>query len=224
MAKKKEPEIQARILTKPIPFCLLAYTSEGIGSISDSGSGWEIVDSPAMATPHQAAVWSGYIDLAGMTVKQELSLAVQAVDIQESFPITGSGSILNVWDIVSDVPIDWQLELTLQSGASGTCPFPGQLGSTRNMENIIQGRFRTYAQNQQIPAVLVGIQDGSWGTNAATASDRLYIYRLMHGGPGPAEFELPPATFAMPVIFFEEKDLSHMERLRRSYILQGPFS
>jgi len=233
MATKKDSKIQPRILTKSIPYLRLEGDELGIITISDPTSGWVLVNSPALASPDAAAVWSGYIDLTGMTVTQELSLAVQSVDVQESFPITGVDvAILNVWDIVSDVPIDWSVELNLFSGATGTCPFPGQLGSTRNLENIIEGRFRTFSVNTTIPNALLSVQQGTWGVNAATASDRLYIYRVVHGGsaatsPGsypPVAIEIPPATFAMPVLFFEEKDLSHLERLRRSYILQGPFS
>jgi len=233
MAKKKEPEIQARILTKSIPYVRLDGDEIGLITITDHTSGWELVDAPALASPDAAAVWSGYIDLTGMTVTQDLSLAVQAVDIQESFPVAGvQVAILNVWDIVSDVPIDWSVELGLFSGSTGTCPFPGQLGSTRNLEKIVQGRFRTYTVNSTIPNALILVQDGTWGVNAATASDRLYIYRVVHGGSAATSpgiyplvaMEIPPATFAMPVIFFEEAGLAHMERLRRSNILQGPFS
>lgn len=227
MAKKKEPEIQARILTKSIPQVEYEVDSGGVVTLDNRSSGWKVVQSPGLGTPTQAAVWSGYIDLTGMTVTQELSLAVQAVDIQESDAVICIGTdLLFVWDIVSDVPIDWETELAI--GIPGVRPpFPGQLGSTRNMENIIQGRYRLYASNSTIVAAMVLVQEGTWGVNAATASDRLYIYRIVHGGNAGglgSESLVPPATFAMPVIFFEEANLSHMERLRRSNILQGPFS
>jgi len=227
MAKKKEPDIQARILTKSIPQVEFEVDGGGVVTLDNKASGWKLVLCPGISAPTHAGVWSGYIDLAGMTVSQELSLAVQAVDIQESDAVLSSGTdLFFVWDIVSDVPIDWVSELAI--GIPGVrSPFPGQLGSTRNMENIIQGRFRVFASNSTILTSMVVVQEGKWGVNAATASDRLYIYRVVHGGNVaglPSQTAIPPATFAMPVIFFEEESLSHMERLRRSYILQGPFS
>lgn len=228
MAKKKELEIQSRILTKSLGSVGYDVTSEGVVSLEPTSAGWSLVPSPGLGAPDHAAVWEGYIDLAGMTQTQDLSLAIQAVDIQESDIVFGQGAdLLMIWDIVSDVPIDWEAELS-DTGVTGRrAPFPGQKGSNRNMENIVQGRLRCFASNATIVAALVLVQETKWGTNAATASDRLYLSRVVHGGSftgAPLETQIPPATFAMPGIFFEEADLSHMERLRRSYILQGPFS
>ena len=219
IAKEK---LLTRLLTKPLGSVGYDVDGDGIVSLSPTSSGWSLVACPGIATPDYAAVWEGYIDLQGMTVAQDLSLAIRSVDIQESDIVGGNADLLMIWDVVSDVPIDWELELA-DTGVSGRrSPFPGQKGSFRNMENIIRGRMRLYVKNTTIPVAMMLLQETSWGANRATASDRLYLYRVVHGGAttGASDSQIPPATFVMPVIFFEEKDLEHMERLRRSYILQ----
>jgi len=230
MAKKKEKEIHPRILTKSIPAIAINTDESGFASLAVEVSKWRIIEGGGL----NFAVWTGYIDLTGMTVTQDFSLAIQAVDVQEGFITFTAASSMTVWDLVTDVPINWDEALT-RTDQGGQLAMPGFQGSNQNLENIIQGQMRVFS-----PGVLtnpldplsvsegtIPIQSTSWGTNAATASDRLYISRVVLVGP--TENLTPagvtsPTVVAMPVIFFEEKDLSHMERLRRSYILQGPFS
>jgi len=227
MAKKKEPKILPRILTKPIPSLILETDPSGVPAIKSASNGWR----PIVGFGGQVLfVWEGYIDLTGMTVKQDLSMAVQTVEFQEGFAHICLATSLNVWDMVLDVPVDWDVALLLNDGTN--LVMPGFSGSSRNPENVIQGSYRMFGPG--LPNTITGISEGTmplqssqWGVNAATASDRLYITRIVTIGTGldlQTAAATPPTLVAMPVIFFEEKDISHMERLRRSYILQGPFS
>jgi len=231
MAKKKEPEMQSRILTKAIPSLTLVTDGSGdplFDPTESAGSGWELIPGAGGTF----AVWTGYVDLTGMTVSQNLSLSVQKVDVQECFAHLVFASSMFVWDLVTDVPVDWAQALNNSDGASQDVPMPGFMGSNQNIENIIEGKFRMYSPGLTVTTSglsegTMPIQSTRWGTNAATASDRLYISRIVAVAPtatlNPAAI-IPPTVIAMPVIFFEEAGLSHMERLRRSYILQGPFS
>jgi len=228
MAKKKEPKILPRILTKPIPSLILETDLSGIPSIKYGSNGWRQVTGFGGQI---LFVWEGYIDLTGMTVKQDLSMAVQTVEFQEGFAHICLASSLNVWDLVLDVPVDWDVALLLNDNVN--MAMPGFSGSSRNPENVVQGSYRMFgpglATAGGISEGTMPLQSSQWGVNAATASDRLYITRIvMIGAEGelnlPVAAVTPPTLVAMPVLFFEEKDLSHMERLRRSYILQGPFS
>lgn len=218
-----------RILTKAIPSIQLDTDGSGLPIFhSDivAGSGWEIVS----GSGGSFALWTGYIDLTGMTVSQDLSMAVQAVEFQECFPTVCFASSLFVWDLVTDVPVDWNEALDNSDGSSDALPLPGFLGSHQNIENVVQGKFRFFspgltgtAAGANVSEGTIPIQANAWGVNAATASDRLYIARLVALAPNvdltPAAI-LSPTICAMPVVFFEEKDLSHLERLRRSYVLQ----
>jgi len=228
MATKKEPKILPRILTKPIPSLILQTDLSGIPSISFGSNGWRQV---AGFNGQILFVWEGYIDLTGMTVTQDFSVAVQTVEFQEGYAHIVLASSLNVWDLVLDVPVDWDVALLLNDSVN--MALPGFVGSSRNPENVIQGSYRMFgpglATAGGISEGTMPLQSSQWGVNAATASDRLYITRIvMIGAEGelnlPVAAVTPPTLVAMPVLFFEEKDLSHMERLRRSYILQGPFS
>jgi len=230
MAKKKEPKVMPRILTKPIPSIELDTDGSGFpifGGGVDSPNGWEIIS----ATGGFFAVWTGYIDLAGMTVTQDLSLGIQAVEFQEGFPTIVFSSSCFVWDLVTDVPIDWSEALERTDGGSGFTSMPGFLGSNQNIENVVEGKMRFFSPGQITnPADPTAVSEGTipiqvsrWGVNVATASDRLYISRVVALSPTPnlnPAAILPPTLCAMPVVFFEESDLSHMERLRRSYVLQ----
>jgi len=227
MAKKKEPVMLPRILTKSIPSLILETDLSGVPSIKSASNGWKQI---VGFNGQILFVWEGYIDLTGMTVTQDYSLAIQAVDVQEGFAHICLATSLNVWDMVLDVPVDWDTALLLNDGTN--LAMPGFSGSSRNSENVIEGNYRMYGPGLPNPATGISegtmpLQTSQWGTNAATASDRLYITRVVTIGTGldlATAAVTPPTIVAMPVIFFEEKDLSHMERLRRSYILQGPFS
>jgi len=229
MAKKKELVALPRVLTKAIPSLSLVTDGSGIPLFDpdeNAGSGWELIASTSAQGTF--AVWTGYIDLTGMTVTQDLSLGVQAVEFQECFSHLVFASSMFVWDLVTDVPVDWSQALNNTDGSSQLVPMPGFLGSNQNIENVVEGKFRMFSPGQTVTATgvtegTIPIQASRWGTNVATAADRLYISRIVAVAPTPTlnpAAILPPTLVAMPVVFFEEPDLSHMERLRRSYILQ----
>jgi len=216
MAEKK---MQNRVLSKCIPSMQVNTDGSSIPSLLEGTSaGW------TEYTGFQSAilyVWEGYIDLQGMTVAQDLSCAVHSVDVQEGAPVLITCPSAVVWDIVTDVPINWSEALLNNDDVWLT--MPGFLGSEHNLENVVQGSSRTFSPGSSATEGPIQVQGSRWGSNRATASDRLYISRVLAVTPAagltPAVV-LPPTVFVMPVIFFEEKDLEHMERLRRSYILQ----
>ena len=225
MAKKKEPKVMPRILTKSIPSLRLDTDGSSAPSIpAGTSQGWREVTGFGGQV---LFVWEGYIDLQGMTVEQDLSLGIQAAEFQEGFIHICTATSLLVWDIVMDVPVNWDEALLLNDGTNLT--LPGFAHSSRNIENVIEGKLRMYSPGIETSAGAgvsegtIPIQSTRWGVNVATASDRLYISRIVTIGTGnnltPAVIT-PPTVVAMPVVFFEEPELAHMERLRRSYILQ----
>lgn len=212
----------ARVLVKTIPSGAMETDGSSAASINPlSGSGWKQVTGAGGTV---FAVWSGYIDLTGMTMTQDYSFGVQNTDVQECNQWVGDADAFTVFDLVTDVPVDWSEALLQTDGLH--IVLPGMQSSQRNLENIISGKGRAFYRNQTIPGGTAMHQAWSWGTNLASASDRLYIYRVMtFTSLGPSvSFSAPPTAIVMPTIFFEETDLAHIERLRRSYITQGPFS
>ena len=139
MAKKETPpEVFPRILTKSIPSLYTVTDGAGDPYISaGTSAGWEqVVGFGGLVF----WVYTGYIDLTGMTVSQEYSCAIQAVDFQEGNWHITLGTSMNVWDIVTDVPVNWSNALLLNDSVN--LAMPGFIGSQRNLENIIEGHFR----------------------------------------------------------------------------------
>jgi len=110
----KEKEVLPRVLVKNIPSVYLIRDGSDLVSLGPpSSSGWEIITGVANVN---FGVWTGYIDLTGMTMTQGLSCAVQTVDIQESDIWISDNDLTNVWDVVSDVPINWEEALNKFDG------------------------------------------------------------------------------------------------------------
>jgi len=220
MAKKKEKIPQSRILTKYISgVTLTRVVDTPFATVNDGASDWKVITIGSNAW----GVWTGYIDLTGMTVEQGLTCAVEVADVQESQPVqsdSSSGCLMH--DLVHVVPIDWETALGKTDGTVQT--LPGMLGSNENIESIVKGKMRHYFINSNVPApgaVLLG-NTSTWGVNQALASDRIYISRVVFfGGEVNEAQRIPACVVALATTFFEEAELSHMERLRRSYLLQG---
>lgn len=221
MAEKK---IQPRLLTKSIGAARMAMTSQAEAFVvtldTDSASGWQLITG---AGNLKYAVWTGYIDLQGMTVAQDLSFSAQSVAFQEGQMWAGQGDAMISYDMVTDVPVNWTLALRLTSDGAQVS-FPGMIDSTVNPENVVYGNMRMFLANGQVAGGILPAQASIWGTNRATASDRLYVHRIVLiqniSVTSATQYAIPPCIVAIPGLFFEEKDLAHMERLRRSYILQ----
>ena len=212
-------KLQSRLLTKPIGSCRIHISDQGEGyvyTLAEGSDNWDLITNNTGLT---FAVWTGYIDLQGMTVAQDKTFAAQSVAFQEGNVV--AGEIMTIWDMVTDVPVDWNSELENTDGIQ--VGMPGFLGSSVNSENVVFGNIRLFLPNAQVTGGTLPAQSSVWGTNRATASDRLYIHRLVHAtttGTVATQHVMPPTIVAIPGLFFDEKELSHMERLRRSYVLQ----
>jgi len=212
-------KLQSRLLTKPIGSCRIHISDQGEGyvyTLAEGSDNWDLITNNTGLT---FAVWTGYIDLQGMTVAQDKTFAAQSVAFQEGNVV--AGEIMTIWDMVTDVPVDWNSELENTDGIQ--TGMPGFLGSSVNSENVVFGNIRLFLPNAQVTGGTLPAQSSVWGTNRATASDRLYIHRLVHAtttGTVATQHVMPPTVVAIPGLFFNEKELSHMERLRRSYVLQ----
>ena len=212
-------KLQSRLLTKPIGSCRIHISDQGEGyvyTLAEGSDQWKLITNDDGMT---FAVWTGYIDLQGMTVAQDKTFAAQSVAFQEGNCL--AGEIITIWDMVTDVPVDWATELNNSDGIQNV--MPAFLGSSVNSENVVFGNIRLFLPNANITGGILPAQSSVWGTNRATASDRLYIHRIVLAtttGTIATQHVIPPTVVAIPGLFFEEKELSHMERLRRSYVLQ----
>ena len=88
------------------------------------------------------------------------------------------------------------------------------------------GLRQTLAQNAQIPGTFINIDGGTFGSGNPSASDKLHWTRLIittmaHGEDITGAMVIPATNLVVQATTTEETDLVYMERLRRSYVLQG---
>jgi len=162
-----------------------------------------------------------YIDLSGWST-QELTTFTQGIDIQKSvIPLKGLGAFSTVWEfdfITTRVLTDAELTGFFVNGN-----IPGFLPSTVDLMEVIYGERMQYGINGTIPNTFVQISGDTFGSGNPTAMDKLHWTRYYFLGYGAAGDTLGvfPTNLIVQAMTVEEKDLVWMERLRRSYVLQG---
>ena len=157
-----------RVLRQQIPSVRVEGTSEtntfGIAS-ADYGDGWEIVNN---GTAVVMLVWRGYFDLTGIN-SEDLSTFVDGVAFQEANTHRAEnllpGGLIHTWDIVT------KRELTSDSFDS-SARFstvdnfwnpPGTTLSIMDLEEVLYGRYRTFAPDTNVANNVVQIATQRWG-------------------------------------------------------------
>jgi len=224
-----------RLLRKLIPGVEYATAPEGTWIVSEIGEGWERVNNGA----NDFAVWRGYFDLAGLS-HQDLSMMVAAPGWQECDEwflgaVQGSRPLIKTWDILSKATIP-NSALATTTWVNNSTPSgwsaPGMIESNFNLEEIFAGRFRMFTPINKQNALGFMASDAvaqsnetMWGAGDATAGDKIHITKIVlltDTQDYPEGFlTVPPMSIILPLALIKEKDLVHMERLRRSYVEQN---
>jgi len=224
MPKEKEPK--AHQLYKqigPVTYEAGPAFSPGEPStdiLTSNNSGWEVLTDPVGTT--RVIANRQYIDLAGWS-QQELTMFVQGVDIQkQQMPIPiPSGGISNLWefDFLTTRKLTDE-ELTSWGTNSAV---PGFLPSTCDLMQVIYGERISYGENGTIPLTYIQLGGDTFGSGNPTAMDKLHWTRLyiMPSVVPTTEIVISSTNLIVQALTVEEKDLVWMERLRRSYVLQG---
>jgi len=206
---------KAHQLYKQAPASNAVYRSEG----STVSNGWSIVYDSAS---HLDIAYRTYIDLAGWS-SQDLTTFTQGIDIQKQMiPLKTIGSLgmLKIYEF--DFITTRRLTDTELSPGS-LLDMPGFIESTVDLMELIYGERMEYGSNLSIPGSFVQISGETFGSGNPTAMDKLHWTRLVVFD-SPTELDTG-AIFATNLVVqamtVEEKDLVWMERLRRSYVLQG---
>jgi len=101
---------------------------------------------------------------------------------------------------------------------------PGFEGNTVDLMEVIYGLRRTLVFNTNIAGEFVVADVETFGSGNATAMDKLHWTRMilvtLEPAPG-AELFVYPTNLLVAALTMQEKDLVWLERLRRSYVLQG---
>jgi len=208
-------DIKPHQLTKQVEGTTVETTVDGSGFLETitASNNWSTV---VQGIGTGAVIRRTYIDLAGWTA-EELTTFVQGVDVQKMRTPLGTAQ-----------PVVWEYDyLTTRKIRDDEIPFfpmvPGFLGgpSTLDLIECVYAQSRQYAQNAQIPMTYVTVDNATFGTGDAVATDKLHWTRLivfMNVGAG--TLTIYPANLVISATTAREKDLVWMERLRRSYVLQ----
>jgi hypothetical protein len=100
---------------------------------------------------------------------------------------------------------------------------PGFISSTLDLMELVYGERMYYAENVNVPGTFIQISGETYGSGNPTAMDKLHWTRLMvPHQPAPNDLlVIPESNLIVQAMTVEEKDLVWMQRLRRSYELQG---
>jgi len=214
------PDPKAHQLYKQLPGCTAQYRSEGT---LITGGEWEVISESANILVVAART---YIDLAGWT-KQELTMFTQGVDIQKQHTpqrsLTAGGMVTaDGYDYISSRRLTND-EIDLDPTLGGTESLPGFISNTVSLMELIYAERMQYAVNATVQFSYVQISGETFGSGNPTAMDKLHWTRVYYifAPQDQDALAIFPTNLIVQAMTVEEKDLVWMERLRRSYVLQG---
>jgi hypothetical protein len=166
-----------------------------------------------------------YFDLAGLS-QGEKTIFFEGATVQDLQNPTGTGSsagdLVLVADIMSALPLN---DVQLQSFATfgnmqGNVAFP-------TFDQTIYARNRVFTVDVDFAATgyYVLLSDNQLGSMSPTASDRIYVYRVVIWGTNNTGTNLSiwPSRFLLQMKAREEPDFEYIMRLKRSYDLQQSY-
>jgi hypothetical protein len=216
--------MKAHQLYKQIDSMLAQVAIDSPGNLvaAVTGDDWEYIPLTASGTTYQAFVNRQYIDLAGWS-KQDLTMFTVGVDIQkDGTPLATSipCPLITVYDFLTTRRLS-----TAQITAIGAGSTPSFAPSTLDLMQCIYGERQSLAQNAQIAGTFINVDGATFGSGNPSAQDKLHWTRVIistfAGGEATGNLQISATNLLVQATTDKEKDLVWMERLRRSYVLQG---
>ena len=163
-----------------------------------------------------------YFDLGGLAM-DEKTLFFEGAAMQELLPpsitVGTAGDLINIVDIMCTTPLtDNEVFLYATYGN-----IIGD-GSALTFDQTIYGRVRTFNMDLDNLAggYFITLGDNQTGSLEATASDRIYCYRLVAAGvTADSTIAVTGARYLLRATAKEEPEYEYLMRLKRSYELQN---
>jgi hypothetical protein len=176
---------------------------------------WTMHTGDGSAVPNVAA-WRSYFDTQGFNI-EDLTFFPTNPQVQDFGPVLSDMVTVVVYDMFTVKPIaDEDLEKIFALPMFDYFP-PGSLGSNHDLQDIIFGQWRVYTISQT-DAYNNIIQGASYGLNTPTGRDRIFVTRVVGVSAADGQYvQIPGCAFVLGGVTSEEKDLVHLERLRRNY-------
>ena len=202
-----------KTLAKELP--ALTVTKVGPAFTIDAGN----YRQPNPGIPQYVA--STFFDLAGLS-QREKTLFFEATAMQEVIPpsTTGAtaGDFCSIVDLMTSTPLtDTQvIAYSTQANMAGS-------NAAITFEETVYGRIRIFNIDLDNAAggYFITLSDTQTGSMAATASDRIYVYRAVFFSANNADGTMgtSAARYLLRAEPKEEAEFQYLMRLRRSYEL-----
>jgi hypothetical protein len=170
-----------------------------------------------------ALYFSSTIDLAGWTMN-DFTFGTVQTQYQDPgvYTSTAVSARTEIVEVISDIPINLAALEQIKDNLGVTVP--GMLASAQDFISILYGHYRLYVPNNSLgafPGFLQLISSGSFGSKEPTAASTLYCYRIIKCVGIAGELLTTPACrVGLFGAMYQEGDLEHIMRLKRSYELQ----
>jgi hypothetical protein len=206
-----------KTLAKELP--ALTVTKVGTAFTIDDGN----YRQPNILFPQYVA--STFFDLAGMS-QREKTMFFEGAAMQEAVGPSTTGATAGDFCGVVDLMTTKPLRDTEVIAYATQANFAGSL-SKLTFEETIYGRNRVYNIDLDNAAggYFIKLVDEQTGSMAATASDRIYVYRAVFFSTtnGDGTMGTSAARYLLRAEPKEEADFQYLMRLRRSYELQQTY-
>jgi len=223
-------------LTETIPRLSLQMDGLKKWTITSDANGWYDVGKVLRGSigDDKYFAYQNEIDVSGWG-NQGLSFFPMQAGVQEgSFFTYLIDDTLQVMDIISDSPLDvnafvsmnWQAypDITVPALLQQQ-PYPAEdvINPPLGWENVLYGNLRALQHNDNLQGTMVlPVHSNDFGSMNPTATDKLYITRLVNCGTGSttqlAGFTfIPPTRFIIKGMLKSESDLSYIYRLKDSF-------
>lgn len=210
-----------KVLAKEISQAVFEFTLPN-WSIS-AGADWQ------QFQPGGNAFWSEtYFDLAGLSMEDKTLFfngVMQQEMLNPQFYNHAAGDGVYITDLLSSVPLrSTELE---QFPIIGNFAYNPLDVKSLTFDQTIYCRLRQFVipNTQGTYAAGTLVSDNQIGSLEPTASDRIYVYRIVYlGTPITADrVDVFPTRFVLYADAREEKEYQYLMRLKRSYELQQTF-
>ena len=165
-----------------------------------------------------------YFDLAGIAMDDK-TLFFEGAAIQEVIPPTTTlataGDIVNVVDLMTTKPLTDTQVFLYSLNANIIAP---NSSSTLTFDQTVYGRVRVFNIDidNQAGGYYIKLGDNQTGSLEATASDRVYCYRMVaFASQQNATVSMNGARYLLRASAKEEPEYQYLMRLKRSYELQN---
>lgn len=176
-------------------------------------SGWEVITGIGSVAPN-IGIWREYFDTSGFNT-QDLTFFPTKSQVQDQGAFLSDFLASTMIELITVKPISNE-DVAMIFQHLYQSP-PGSINSLHDLQDIIYARWRIFTISATESYNVIS-QQGTYGLNTPTGRDRIFVTRIFSASLADNKYAILPATaFVLGGFTDDEKDLVHLERLRRNY-------